>query len=305
MNPLDPPSTIEALLRVRPAENADREPLARLIQHQTGVHKHLDWIPPLDWLGRKPFLVLQEGNRICGALACPPDPVSIAWLRLFAFDTYVTAWAAWQRLWSEAALRLHGDGAATAAAIVTQNWLEPILVKSGFELVNHIILFEMGGQPGVAVESLPGLMIRPMQPADLPRIVDVDAAAFDPLWHNSLEGLTAAYAQVVHASVAEDGSGIVGYQFATGSAFGTHLARLAVLPSSQRHGVGAALVRDLIANIPQGKGGRLTVNTQADNTASHALYTRLGFRRTGDRLPVYAFEVSSQTAGDPDDRTQL
>ena len=33
--------------------------------------------------------------------------------------------------------------------------------------------------------------------------------------------------------------------------------------------------------------GELTVNTQEDNHASLAVYTRLGFRPTGVRLPVY------------------
>ena len=66
----------------------------------------------------------------------------------------------------------------------------------------------------------------------------------------------------------------------------------------QRRGLGAALIEDLIANIPQGRERRLTVNTQSDNTASHALYSRLGFRRTGERFPVFAFAVPSSARQD-------
>jgi ribosomal protein S18 acetylase RimI-like enzyme len=42
----------------------------------------------------------------------------------------------------------------------------------------------------------------------------------------------------------------------------------------------------------QNSGGwHLTVNTQADNAASLALYHKLGFRRTGEQFPVYTLQV--------------
>ena len=154
--------------------------------------------------------------------------------------------------------------------------------------MNHIVLLEMNSQSASQPQTTADWLIRPMVPGDLPRVVDLDAAAFDPLWRNSLEGLASAFNQACYASVAEDDSGLIGYQLATGGAFGTHLARLAVQPAAQGRGLGAALVHDLIAHIPRDREPRLTVNTQADNKASHALYERLGFRRTGERFPVLA-----------------
>ncbi len=70
------------------------------------------------------------------------------------------------------------------------------------------------------------------------------------------------------------------------------MARLAVLPEEQGHGVGAALVADLILHMQEAGGSKVTVNTQADNAASLALYGRLGFRRTGERYPVYTLQIS-------------
>jgi ribosomal protein S18 acetylase RimI-like enzyme len=35
----------------------------------------------------------------------------------------------------------------------------------------------------------------------------------------------------------------------------------------------------------------LTVNTQSDNSASLALYRKIGFRETGERYPVYQLQV--------------
>jgi ribosomal protein S18 acetylase RimI-like enzyme len=296
MTPLDPPASPTAALEVRPADRFDREQVSSLIYLESHVHKHLDWKAPLDWLGRTPFMVLQEGGRLSAALACPPDPPSIAWLRLFVFASHLNGLEAWRLLWPAALRRLEAQGGGTAAAIITQPWLEPILLENGFEPVNHIVLLEMNSQSVSQRQTAADWLIRPMVPGDLPRVVDLDAAAFDLLWRNSLEGLASAFNQASYASVAEDDSGLIGYQLATGGAFGTHLARLAVQPAAQGRGLGAALVHDLIAHIPRDREPRLTVNTQADNMASHALYERLGFRRTGERFPVLATPVYTQPA---------
>jgi len=291
MMPLHASPSPEALPEVCPAGPADREELANLIFSESHVHKHLDWRAPLDWLGHSPFVMLREGPRVSGTLACPPDPDNIAWLRLFAFAPHLTGSAVWRLLWPTALTQLEAQGDCTAAAIATQRWLEPILLENGFQTVNHIVLMELDTRIALPGQESAGFVFRPMLPDDLPRVAEVDAVAFDPLWRNSLEALTTAFNQSSYASVATDVSGLAGYQLATGGAFGTHLARLAVRPGAQRRGLGAALVKDLIAHIPEGREPRLTVNTQSDNGASHALYARLGFRPTGERFSVFALEV--------------
>jgi ribosomal protein S18 acetylase RimI-like enzyme len=135
-----------------------------------------------------------------------------------------------------------------------------------------------------------------MSVADLAAVADVDAAAFDRLWCNSLEGLTRAFAQASYASVCDDGSGVIAYQLSTGSPLGTHLARLAVRPAMQRRGLGAALVDDLIAHLPPHGRPRLTVNTQAKNAASLALYAGLSFHLNGEHYPVYSLGVENRGA---------
>ena len=84
---------------------------------------------------------------------------------------------------------------------------------------------------------------------------------------------------------------IVGYQLSTKSPLGTHLARLGVMPEAQGRGVGSALVSHLIQSFGAGQLSRLSVNTQADNTASLALYQKLGFIRTGEQLPVFVYPI--------------
>jgi ribosomal protein S18 acetylase RimI-like enzyme len=263
---------------------------------ETHVHRHLDWRAPLDWLGRSPYWVLEDGARIAAALACPMDPGSIAWIRLFAFASQISGRAAWRRLWEAALQDLAEAGGATAAAIAAQTWITPILIDAGFELVDDIVVLAWDQEACPPAPIPPGVAIRAMSTVDLPAVAEVDAEAFDRLWCNSPEALTRAFAQASYASVAYDGSGVLGYQLSTGSPVGTHLARLAVRPAAQRRGLGAALVGDLMAHLRARGEPRLTVNTQAKNEASLALYDRLRFRLTGEHYPVYTLEIQSAGA---------
>jgi len=282
-----------AHLSLRPAVPADHEQISNLMSFETHVHRHLDWRAPLDWLGRSPYWVLEDGSRIAAAFACPTDPQSIAWIRLFAFASQISGGAAWRPLWEAARRELAQAGGATAAAIAAQAWIAPILIDAGFELVEDIVVLAWEPGPRAAAPVPPGVVIRSMSAADLSAVADVDAEAFDQLWCNSLEGLTRAFAQASYATVADDGSGVQAYQLSTGSPLGTHLARLAVRPAVQRRGLGAALVVDLIAHLPARREPRLTVNTQAKNAASLALYDRLRFRPTGEHYPVYTRMIQS------------
>ena len=286
-----PLASAEASLEVRSAQDADYEDISQLIFLESQVHRHLDWRAPLDWLGRDPFLVIQEGGRLSAVLACPPDPDSIAWIRLFVSNSHISGQAAWQLLWPVAREQLGRQRGTTAAAIATQRWFEPILTQDGFELITHIVMLEWKDRPPPRATVPSAMRIRPMVGEDLPAVAEVDAAAFEPLWRNSLEALTYAKAQASYVSVAEDSTGLLAYQLSTSGTFGTHLARLAVRPQAQRRGLGRALVADLIEHMPVLPEPRLTVNTQANNGASLALYDALGFRRTGEQYPVYALRV--------------
>jgi [ribosomal protein S18]-alanine N-acetyltransferase len=284
-------SSLRAGLQVRPAVLSDQQTIADLIQIAPHVHRHLDWRTPLDWIGCAPYWVLEEGRRLIGAMACPPDPDSISWIRLFVFAAHQSGSSVWLPLWEAARRELAESGGATAAVIATQRWFDSILIENGFQLKGHITLLEWNEQVAVPAPVPSDVNLRPMTPDDLPEVVQVDSAAFDLLWRNSLPALSKAFSQASQATIAEDNSSMIGYQLSTGSTLGAHLARLAVRPESQGRGIGAALVGDLITQVLNNGGSRVTVNTQADNEASLALYYKLGFRRTGEQYPVYTFQV--------------
>jgi ribosomal protein S18 acetylase RimI-like enzyme len=93
--------------------------------------------------------------------------------------------------------------------------------------------------------------------------------------------------------VAELDSKIIGYELSTYSHFSAHLARLAVLPQNQFHGIGYYLAREMIRYFYRHGTLHISVNTQDDNQKSLNLYKRLGFSLTGERFPV--FEIIAMT----------
>jgi ribosomal-protein-alanine N-acetyltransferase len=290
---------------VRSVEERDRKQLANLIHFETYVHRHLDWRPPLDWVGRLPYLVAEGPDGLLAALVCPPDPPDVAWVRLFAVSSDWNVNEAWKQLWLRAQEYFAAQGGILVAAIPLQEWFHTLLKKSHFERDHNIVILvwerneaDRGGrlytgQPHALLSPAhPGINIRPANVDDLPAIHALDAAAFGLLWRNSLELLQLAFNQSAVATVAEDGDGILGYQISTASPMGGHLARLAVHPQAQGQGIGYALVHDLLGQFMRRGAMRVTVNTQEDNLTSLGLYRKAGFRKTGEVYPVYQFQVN-------------
>ena len=274
-------------LHIRPAVAADQKQIASLIYHSPHVHRHLDWRSPLDWVGAAPFLVAEVGGELLASLACPPDPRGICWMRLFAVAPTLPVKETWLVLWQAMCSKLSGLGGVLVPAIILQDWLETLMKGSGFSSHQEIVMLERGQAPCGPVELPSGVTLRGMLPSDLPAVAEVDAAAFDPVWQNSLDTLNRAFPQAIVPTVAVTGGEVVGYQLSTRNPFGAHLARLAVRPGIQRRGVGQALVVDLIGRLERHHVHHLTVNTQSDNGTSLALYRRIGFEETGERYPVY------------------
>lgn len=281
---------------VRPADLNDQQQLSNLIFFESRLHRHLDWRSPLEWLGAPFYWALEEGGQITAALACPEEIAGIAWVRLFVHTGQWSAENAWHLLWSTARLEIERAGGARVAAIAIQPWFQDLLAENGFENRQQIVLLEWRGPTDLpsAGGGTGGVHIRRMTGADLPAVEKTDAASFDPLWHNPLETLRRAFAQAFYVTVAENETGIIGYQLTTGGVQRAHLARLAVHPAAQGKGAGRALLNDLFTHLTYHGIPRLSVNTQSDNKVSLSLYQRMGFVRTGEQYPVYTFDIPAK-----------
>ncbi|MCL5429701.1 MAG: GNAT family N-acetyltransferase [Chloroflexi bacterium] len=279
-----------AVLSLRPAMGEDRSRLANLLHFETYVHRHLDWRRPLDWLGRDPYLVLESGGRLNAALACQPDPPGVAWVRIFAVATRLDPAEAWAMLWQQIRQQLVELGAETVAAIPLQDWFLKILSKSDFQHAHNVVVLDWNPKNKVEPSAVPSLTIRRMEEKDLEGIYEVDRAAFNPLWQNSLEAIQMAFNQSGFATLIESAGKIAAYQITTRSSQGLHLARLATSPEFQGQGLGSALVKDVQMQARRGQD-RLTVNTQDINTPSLGLYKKLGFKFAGESFPVYQYQL--------------
>lgn len=278
----------------RPASSADRHALASLIHFDARVHRHLDWREPLDWLGEQPFILLENAqNRPIAALATPPSPPEVAWVRLFAVNSQTEPQHAWQALWQHALQTLHNTPAQVASAIPMLYWFSELLKKERFEHTHDVVMLHC--EPALAAVQLIApaeIVLRPLNFDDLPTVNQIDQQAFPLLWRASLEDLARAYQQAAVATVATDLAGnLLGYQISTAHLMGAHLARLAVLPTMQGRGIGSALVQDLLMRFRERGTTGVTVNTQHNNVTSLRLYQKLGFILTGERFPVYEYPL--------------
>lgn len=279
---------INSNISLREAEAGDKPRLANLIHFETYVHRHLDWRPPLEWVGHKPFLISERNSQLVGAIACPPGPPTTAWIRLFAMSSLVPLNEGWHGLWQESKEMLLRNNSIKILAIPLQEWFKSLLMRSNFFHVRDVVIlvWENGIQLPHPKNSI---SIRLMKLSDLPAIHHIDCSAFEDEWQNSKEAIEAAYRQASLATVAVQGERILGYQISTGGTHGGHLARLAVRPDEQMRGIGYSLVYDLLAQFKRRGISRVTVNTQQDNLASLKLYEKANFTATGEIFPVYQY----------------
>ncbi len=276
-------------LHIRNASSSDRSRLANLIHFSPYIHQHLDWKPPLEWIGRTPYLLIEKGGALLAALACPPDLPEMTWIRLFAVSSNLQVMKAWQMLWEAALNELTEGGMNRIAALSLQGWFNEMLEESKFSNTDNVIVLMWERNADFPTPRTAGITIRPMISEDLSTIVAIDNSAFGLEWRNSLEALELAFQQSSLARVAESEEEIVGYQYSTTGMMGGHLARLAVKPSKQGQGIGYFLVHDVLQHFKKQGISQVTVNTQQKNTTSLALYAKAGFTITGESYRVYQY----------------
>ncbi|MFN2198069.1 MAG: GNAT family N-acetyltransferase [Anaerolineales bacterium] len=247
----------------------------------------------MDWLGSNPYFVLERNNRILSAMACPPDPPEIAWIRLFAVHAAISEREAWRTLWPATLDALQAQPEIErVGAIPLHGWFRDLLAREGFENNHNIVMLAWDGRELPEQRKVKDLNIRPMNFDDLPEVARIDHEAFIPIWRNSEDALSIAYRQASLATIAEYQEKMVGYQISTSNSMGGHLARLAVAPGYQGIGIGFNLVSDVLAHFKQRGANQVSVNTQGENLSSQALYKRIGFKYTGDIYPVYEFPLT-------------
>ena len=81
-----------------------------------------------------------------------------------------------------------------------------------------------------------------------------------------------------------------------------HVSRLAVVAAMQGRSIGRWLLQYVMAYMAERRIRTLSLNTQVSNLRSRHLYEAVGFRETGDRLPIMTFVAGRmETASHPPD----
>jgi ribosomal-protein-alanine N-acetyltransferase len=144
------------------------------------------------------------------------------------------------------------------------------------------------------VSGAAALRFRPVVEADLPRIMEIEAAGFPHPWSEALlrNELGHAWSHLLAAvaPVTAGGEQILGYIIFWMVHDEVHVLNVGTAPEARRRGVGRALM-DQAAAIGRGKGGRLsTLEVRRSNAPAIALYRALGYREVGVRPRYYAEE---------------
>jgi ribosomal-protein-alanine N-acetyltransferase len=273
--------------RIKQASMGDYEQIADFLNNHIHIHRHLDWISSLEWIGKQPFLLEIAQNSIIAMFCAVPDNEKVAWIRIFGVRHHKYVVPSWELLLSEAISQLRSMNINRLATLVLHPWFKKLVLYSEFEHLQDVIVLEWQGYLPEIEKQNDQIQIRHMQPEDLRAVTEIDHLAFSPLWQNTFEDFQKACGLSGIMTVATIKDQLVGYQISTNSAMGGHLARLAVLPEYQRMGIAFFLVHDLLEKFTRQECSKVTVNTQSDNKPSLALYHKFGFRKTAEEIPVY------------------
>ena len=279
-------------IEITPYQRKFRRAALQLIETAFRVHTHLDWQTLDNWLETSDAVILLawENDHLHGVMAASEPLGEALWLRIIACHDDADPLLILPQLWVAMRSRLVSLGIRHIGVFLLHHWIDTYLPDLGFRYAEQIItLRRIGIQNEVADVATPNpkLQIRLGYWTDLGAVTQIDHAAFGPLWRMSITALRHASRQSASFTIAELQGKPVGYQISTFHVEGGHLARLAVVPSIQGQGVGSALVTDMIARFARRGITSISVNTQASNTQSQALYARYGFVRTYQDLPYW------------------
>ena len=175
-------------------------------------------------------------------------------------------------------------------SLTDQRWLQASLRETGFSPHDAIRFYERNA-PATRPVPQPATL-RAANRSDLPRLADVDAAAFDLLWHMGVAELGRLYEES-RMEVAENDGEAVGYTALNLHDVGVsrrksaQLVRLAVHPQAQDLGIGRQLLASSLNHAHAQGINNVFLNTQESNGHAQRLYESVQFRKRGRTVPVY------------------
>jgi len=284
-----------SLASPREATPADLTAVSRLLSQSS--HRFMGFssanLPTL--LAGAPALLLAAGNEVWAAALAGWQVESTTWIRGLALADGLPTGAAFDALLPpfHALLRSHvlqriyyaGDEAADI-------WIQPALRARGYVHETDVVVYEKN-KLNAPAQGNQAVRLRRALAVDLPAILEVDRACFDPQWNKDESIISPSILEAPYFMAAEIDGQIVGYAFATSHFAGRlmHLVRIAVLPEYRGQSIGVRLLADVVEFARIRGADLMTLNTQAHNTAAQRLYEWFGFKRTGERQAILRFDL--------------
>ena len=217
----------------REATSADLTAVSRLLSQCS--HRFVGFqsanLPIL--LAGAPALLLTAGNEVWAAAIAGWRVDSTTWIRGLALADGLPIGAAFDALLPpfHALLRSHAlDRVYYAGDEAADIWVQPALQTRGYVHETDVVVYEktkldVPGQGNQAVR------IRRAQAVDLPAVLEVDRACFDPQWNKDESVIGPSILEAPYFVVAEINGQVIGYAFATSHFSGRlmHLVRIATV----------------------------------------------------------------------------
>src|SRR5438552_3915583 len=279
-------------ITILPYARRFRRDVLRLISQEDRLHLHLDWNTVDEWLGEPetPLFLAWQDRTLVGAMAAAPALEHSTWLRLAVIGEEADVNRVFEALWDSLKADLIAKGLREIAVLLLRPWIAEYVGRLGFAPRETIVTLRRDGA-AMPQPLRTDIKVRGAEWRELPRIVEVDHAAFRAIWQLTPTSLRQAARMSTSFRVAELDRQIVAYQLSMQYHDGGHLARLATLPNLQGTGIGGALLGDMIEQFLRRGVHSVTVNTNESNTQSLHLYRRYGFELTGMNMDVWALNM--------------
>ena len=150
-------------------------------------------------------------------------------------------------------------------------------------------------------DGAPGLVFRRMREADLPRVMEIERAAFSHPWTEELvrRELGHEFSTVLLACGGDSGA-VQGFAVVWLVHDELHVLNVAVAPEARRQGVARAIL-DRVEAQGREQGARVAMlEVRRGNQPAIALYRSLGYREVGVRPRYYAEDGEDALVMDKD-----
>lgn len=253
-------------------------------------YSHPDWLSQQERLTGPFTYVLEEVGEILALLCTAREDPAAGWVRFFCCLRDGNHNAYFSQLIAASIAEHRSKATRTLFSTATMAWVTNLLLSAGFRFDTQVITLARLVDQSISPDL--SLTIRNMEITDFDSVLALDWLAFSPEWRLDQASLKHAFSHSAIATVGVKSNQVIAYSI-TNAVFGSgHLNRLAVHSTRWGQGLGEQMLKDLNTRCIEHGITQLTVNTQANNQRSIALYQRAGFRQSGEAMPIYRLDLT-------------